>query len=203
MVITVATRFSSFLYLSIPTIEPKLTTFSPPSLPPPSSETPYLHHFRRPFPSCREIYLNISSLHTNHSLHYESFPPRTILPCYDEDFLRERARELLGWFRVCQGDEELHKILSVELMKVADESCTSFPSLDSLSVVSLFEREWRRRGESERRERRKRSGEKGGLKNSRLEVRFRSFLFFLGEFNLSSFQQPKVEENIFRLFVNN
>ena len=128
--------------------------------PPSSKAPPYLHHFRLRFSSCREIYLNISSLYPHHSLHYDSFPPRTILPCYDGDFLRERARELLGWFRVCESDEELHKSLSVELMKVVEESCDSFPSLKFLSVLKdeeeiLLVREGMEKERREREEREK------------------------------------------------
>ena len=92
-------------------------------IPPPNTLLPPSpYHFRFRFSTCREIYLKICSLHPNHALHFQSFPPRTYLPCYEKSFLIERGRGLLGWLRVCETDDRLHQCLSEEFMKFKGES---------------------------------------------------------------------------------
>ena len=90
--------------------------------PPNASLPPSPHHFRVRFSTLRGIYLKLCSLSPSHDVHYNSFPSRTYLPCYEKEFLVERGRGVLGWLRVCESDEKLHDCLSEELMKFKDES---------------------------------------------------------------------------------
>ena len=109
-----------------------ISTILPPS---PTNPNPSLHHFRLRFSTCRNIYLSLYSLHPEHSSHYHSFPPRTVLRCYTPDFLKERARLLLDWFRLCECDDALHQSLSDELVQLKETS-DPLPSLNTFSFIS-------------------------------------------------------------------
>ena len=105
----------------------------------PSSPSPFLHHFRLRFSTCRNIYQKIYSAHPNHNNHYESFPARTLLPCYEPSFLKERAEGLLRWLRVCESDEGLCKSLWEELRNVFEVD--DVPCLELLPVVKDIRKE--------------------------------------------------------------
>ena len=101
--------------------------------------TPFLHHFRLRFSTCRNIYQKIYYDYPNHNNHFESFPARTLLPCYEPSFLKERAEGLLRWLRVCESDEGLCESLWEEFRKVFEVD--DVPCLELLPVVKDIRKE--------------------------------------------------------------